>query len=57
MCTALPEEGMVRAPCKRGGGGGGWTPPPTGADFLEVPKKILGLNQLAPKAPEKVLID
>ena len=30
-------------------------PPSGGAEFLEAPKKIFGLNQLAPKAPEKVL--
>ena len=39
--------------------GGGWwiqPPPPSpgGPEFLEVPKKMFGLNQLAPKAPEKM---
>ena len=42
-----------------GGGGGGLPPPPPpgGVEFLEAPKapkNLFGLNQLAPKAPEKI---
>ena len=29
-------------------------PCPSGAELLEAPKKILGLNYLAPKAPTKI---
>ena len=29
-------------------------PTPSGAEFFEAPKKISGLNELAPKVPEKI---
>ena len=37
-------------------GGGVLPPPPTfgGAELLEAPNKMSGLNQLAPKVPEKI---
>ena len=34
---------------------GGWAPPPSGAEFLEAPKKFVGPNKLAPKVAEKSL--
>ena len=44
----------------RGGGGRAPPPPrppaPDGAEALVALKKIVGLNQLAPKAPEKILL-
>ena len=37
----------------KGGGLGIHPPPPAGAQILEVPEQISGLNQSVPKAPEK----
>ena len=54
------EEGWVGGSglLLRGGGEGeGSTPPPPsgGAEILETPKKIFGLNYLPPKAAEKIV--